>query len=132
MRYLLDTNVVSDIVRHPRGAAAARVASAEDGSICTSIIVTAELRYGVEKKGSLRLAQQLEAVLEGIEILPLEQPVDSAYGRLRATLERTGRLIGPNDLLIAAQALALDLTLVTANESEFRRVAGLKVENWVR
>jgi tRNA(fMet)-specific endonuclease VapC len=132
MRYLLDTNVVSDIVRHPKGAVAARVADAEDGSICTSIIVAAELRYGIEKKGSFRLAQQLEAVLEGIEILPLEQPVDSIYGRVRATLERTGRLIGPNDLLIAAQALALDLTLVTANEDEFRRVEGLRVENWAK
>ena len=132
MRYLLDTNVVSDIVRHPKGAVATRVADAEDGSICTSIIVAAELRYGIEKKGSFRLAQQLEAVLEGIEILPLEQPVDSIYGRVRATLERTGRLIGPNDLLIAAQALALDLTLVTANEDEFRRVEGMRVENWAK
>ncbi len=131
MRYLLDTNIVSDIVRHPKGVAATRVAIAEDGSICTSIIVTAELRYGLEKKGSLRLARHLEAVLKGIEILPLEQPVDAAYGRLRAALERTGRLIGPNDLLIAAQALTLDLTLVTAKEGEFRRVDGLRVENWI-
>lgn len=132
MRYLLDTNILSDIVRHPKGAAAVRVANAEDGSICTSIIVTAELRYGIEKKGSLRLSRQLEAVLEGVEILPFEQPADSAYGRLRAALERKGRLIGPNDLLIAAQALALELTLVTANEDELRRVEGLRVENWLR
>jgi predicted nucleic acid-binding protein len=85
----------------------------------TSIIVAAELRYGAAKKGSLRLTRQLEAVLGAVDVLALEAPTDAAYGELRARLEEAGKLIGANDLLIAAHALALDHTLVTDNEREF-------------
>ncbi len=131
-RYLLDTNIVSDLVRHPHGAAAARIAEVGEDNVCTSIVVAAELRYGAAKKGSPRLTAQLEAVLGALEVLPLEMPADEAYGALRAELERRGQLIGPNDLLIAAQCLALGLVLVTDNEREFVRVGGLTVENWVR
>jgi tRNA(fMet)-specific endonuclease VapC len=100
--------------------------------VCTSIIVAAELRYGAIKKGSDPLSRQLEAVLSALEIVPLQPPADVVYGILRAELERKGQLIGPNDLLIAAQALSLDHCIVTDNEHEFKRVPKLAVENWLR
>ncbi len=131
-RYLLDTNIVSDLVRNPRGRAAAHVARVGEARVATSIVVAAELRYGAAKKGSSRLTTQLEAVLGALEVLPLEPPVDVLYGTLRARLERAGRPIGGNDLLIAAHALALDRTLVTDNKAEFARVRGLGLENWLR
>ncbi len=132
-RYLLDTNIVSDLVRRPQGRIAQRIAVVGEDRICTSIIiVAAELRYGATKKGSARLFQQLEAVLSVLETLPFKPLADAAYGILRAELERAGRLIGPNDLLIAAQVHALGYALVTANENEFGRVPGLLIENWLR
>lgn len=132
MRFLLDTNVVSDLVRHPRGRITDRVARVGEEHVGTSIIVAAELRYGAAKKGSSRLSTQLEKILGALEVVPLEAPADSFYGTLRARLERTGRVIGANDLLIAAQALALGCIVVTDNEQEFSRVDGLRVENWLR
>ena len=83
---------------------------------CTSIIVAAELRYGADKKGSPRLASQLEAVLGALEILPFETPADRSYGLLRTRLEKQGTPIGANDLLIAAQALALGCVIVIDKE----------------
>jgi tRNA(fMet)-specific endonuclease VapC len=71
-------------------------------------------------------------VLAALDVLPFEAPADTAYGELRASLERSGRLIGPNDLLIAAQATALGLTIVTDDEREISRVDGLPIENWLR
>jgi tRNA(fMet)-specific endonuclease VapC len=130
--FLLDTNIVSDLVRHPQGRVAAKIAEIGEEQVATSIIVAAELRYGAAKKGSPRLSAQLEAVLGALEVMALEPPADVAYGDLRAALEKSGRLIGPNDLLIAAQSLALEMVLVTDNEREFERVDGLKVENWLR
>jgi len=129
--YLLDTNILSDLMRRPSGRIADRIAQTGQ-SVCTSIIVVAELKYGVVKAGSRRFAGQLAAILGGIEIIPFETPADVAYAELRTQLERAGRPIGGNDLLIAAHALALDLTLVTANEREFSRVPKLRVENWLR
>src|SRR5580700_10409698 len=132
MRYLLDTNIVSDLVRNPQGKAAQRIRKVGETQICTSIIVAAELRYGATKKGSPRLTAQLEAVLGALEILPFDSPADTVYGVIRARLEQAGQLIGGNDLLIAAQALAFGYTLVTDNQKEFARVAGLARENWLR
>ena len=132
MRYLLDTNVVSDLVRRPQGPVAQRIRQTGEGRVCTSIVVAAELRFGAEKKGSARLTEQVEAVLAVLDVLPLETPSDTVYGLLRARLERMGQPIGGNDLLIAAQAVALGYTLVTDNEREFTRIAELPVENWLR
>ena len=132
MRYLLDTNIVSDLVRHPQGRVTQRIRTVGEAQVCTSIIVAAELRYGAAKKGSLRLTAQLEAVLNALEILPFEPPADTTYGNLRHALERAGRPIGGNDLLIAAQAVALGYTVVTDNEREFGRIEGLALENWLR
>jgi len=132
MRYLLDTNIVSDLVRNPRGRATRRIRDVGEAKVCTSIVVAAELRYGAAKKASPRLSAQLEAVLEVLEVLPLDVSADAAYGRIRARLEAAGQPIGANDLLIAAHALALGHTLVTDNEREFGRIDGLACENWLR
>ena len=109
-------------MRHPRGRIADRIARVGEKQVCTSIIAAAELRYGAAKKGSLRLTSQLEAVLRALEVLSLESPADAVYGKLRARFERAGQLIGGNDLLIAAHALAMDHTMVTDNEGEFWRL----------
>lgn len=130
-RYLLDTNIVSNLVRDPRGAVAQRIAEVGEESICTSIIVAAELRFGVVKRNSPRLTAQVESILSVIEILPFDAPADRFYAQLRATLEHSGQPIGPNDVLIAAHALAHDCILVSANLGEFSRVADLKVETWL-
>lgn len=131
-RYLLDTNILSDLVRNPHGLVAQKIAVAGEENICTSIIVASELRFGANKLGSKRLTTQLNTILSAIEILPLEEPADRRYGELRASLEKRGELIGPNDMLIAAHALMLDCVVVTANEREFSRVPKLRVENWLR
>ena len=131
-RYLLDTNIVSDLVRHPQGRIAECVRKVGEEQVCTSIIVAAELRYGATKKGSPRLTAQLETVLSALEILPLEAPADVVYGLLRTQLEQIGQPIGGNDLLIAAQTLSLGYTIVTDNEEEFARIKDLPRENWLR
>lgn len=132
MRYLLDTNIVSDLVRHPQGRITERIRVVGEAQVCTSIVVAAELRYGAAKRGSPRLTHQLEAVLDALDVLPFEVPADAAYGLIRSRLEQIGRPIGGNDLLIAAQAVALGFTIVTDNEREFARIEGLRCENWIK
>jgi tRNA(fMet)-specific endonuclease VapC len=132
MRYLLDTNIVSNLVRDPHGAVAQHIRAKGEAQVCTSIIAAAELRYGTGKKRSPRLTAQVESVLNALETLPFERPADEAYGRIRNQLEAGGTPIGGNDLLIAAQALSLGYTLVTDNEREFKRIDELPVENWIR
>lgn len=132
MRYLLDTNVLSDLVRNPHGPIAGQIRKVGEDRICTSIIVAAELRYGAAKKAAPRLTRQLETILAAMDVLPFEAPADSKYGLIRTQLEKEGRPIGGNDLLIAAQASALGYTLVTDNIGEFGRVQGLHCENWMR
>lgn len=130
-RYMLDTNIISDLIRNPQGKAARRIAKVGEAGLCTSIIVAAELRYGCAKSGSPRLTKAVEDVLGEISVLPFEAPADAEYGAIRSALEEAGTPIGSNDLLIAAHARATGVTIVTANAAEFRRVRGLKVENWV-
>jgi tRNA(fMet)-specific endonuclease VapC len=128
---MLDTNILSDLVRDPRGAVARRIGEAGEHAVCTSIVVAAELRFGAEKSGSAKLSDRVDLLLSAIEVLPLEPPADRCYAKIRQHLIRQGTPIGPNDLLIAAHALAMDLTAVTANAREFSRVPGLRVENWL-
>src|SRR3546814_583938 len=128
---MLDTNIVSDLVRNPLGVVFDRIAEVGGDAVCISIITAAELRYGCAKRGSAKLLYQVEAIMEGLDILPLDVPADTEYGGIRAELEAAGKPIGPNDLLIAAHAYALGAVLVTANVAEFSRVRGLKVENWL-
>ncbi|OZI26269.1 VapC toxin family PIN domain ribonuclease [Bordetella genomosp. 9] len=129
--YLLDTNIISALLREPDGHAARRVALVGHRAVCTSIIVAAELRYGCAKKASPRLTAKVESLLDVITVLPFECPADVEYGDIRATLETTGEIVGSNDLLIGAHAQSLGLTLVTANTREFARIRGLAVENWL-
>ena len=132
MRYLLDTNIVSDLVRRPQGRIAQHIREVGEAQVCTSVIVAAELRYGAAKKGSQRLTAQLEAVLSALDVVSFEAPADEAYGLIRARLERAGQPIGANDLLIAAHAVAIGCAIVTDNELEFGRIEGLLRENWLR
>ncbi len=131
-RYLLDTNIVSELVRHPHGPVTRHIREVGEGAVCTSVIVAAELRYGAAKRGSARLTSQLDAVLGALDVLPFEPPADAVYAELRVALERTGTPIGGNDLLIAAQTVAAGQVLVTANEREFGRIETLAVENWLQ
>jgi tRNA(fMet)-specific endonuclease VapC len=128
---LLDTNIISDIIRNPFGLAARRVEQVGPKEICTSIVVAAELRYGCAKKGSAKLLARVESILETISVLPLDVPADAEYGDIRAQLEAAGQIIGLNDLLIGAHAHALGLTLVTNNIREFNRIRGLSIESWL-
>jgi len=132
MRYLLDTNILSNLIRNPQGRVTNHIREVGEAQVCTSVIVAAELRYGAAKRGSPRLTAQLEAVLGALDVLPFEPPADVVYGSLRAGLEQAGRTIGGNDLLIAAQVIALGHTIVTDNEQEFRRIDSLFCENWLR
>ena len=129
--YLLDTNIISDLIRNPDGLAARRIEQLGAKGIFTSIIVASELRYGCAKKGAPKLLARVEGILETIPVLPLDIPADAEYGGIRATLEAAGQPIGMNDLLIAAHACSLGLTLVTDNMREFNRIHGLNVENWL-
>jgi tRNA(fMet)-specific endonuclease VapC len=129
--YLLDTNAISDLVRHPQGAVAERISAVGETAVCTSIIVAAELRFGAAKSGSTRISDRVDLILSALDVLPLEPPADRHYGAIRQQLSVRGTPIGANDLLIAAHARALDLAVVTANVREFSRVPGLKVENWL-
>lgn len=130
LSHLLDTNVISRLMKEPVGASASRLSDLGDDRVCTSIVVACELRLGAALRGSERLTSAVERVLEAILVLPLDQPVDEHYASIRSDLQSRGTPIGPNDLLIAAHARALGLTLVTENEAEFRRVSELSVENW--
>jgi tRNA(fMet)-specific endonuclease VapC len=128
---MLDTNIISDLIRKPQGKAARRIARVGENNICTSVIVAAELRYGCAKSGSKRLLKAVEDLLGEITVLPFDVPADAEYGAIRSDLEATGTPIGSNDLLIAAHACATGATIVTANANEFKRIRGLKVENWL-
>jgi len=132
LTYLLDTNVLSELIKHPGGATARKIADLKcEDACCTSIIVAGELRYGALKKGSHVLTSKVNKLLKTIPVLPLEQNIEPHYARLRVSLERAGTSIGSNDLLIAAQACALGLTVVTGNVKEFSRIPDLVVENWL-
>jgi tRNA(fMet)-specific endonuclease VapC len=128
---MLDTNIISDLIKNPQGRAAKRISKLGEDNICTSVIVAAELRYGCAKSGSRRLLKAVEDLLGEIHVLPFDIPADAEYGDIRSKLEAAGRPIGSNDLLIAAHAQAIGTTIVTANTDEFKRILGLKVENWL-
>lgn len=130
-RYMLDTNIISDLIRNPQGRAAKEIARVGEDNVCTSIIVAAELRYGCAKSGSKRLTKAVEVLLTEIDVLPFDVPADNEYAGIRSALETAGTPIGGNDLLIAAHARATGATVVTNNANEFKRVRGLKVENWL-
>ncbi|CAH0341780.1 Ribonuclease VapC2 [Rhizobium sp. CECT 9324] len=131
MRYMLDTNVVSAIVRDPRGKVLEHLVEVGEENAFISIITHGEIWYGVKKNGSEELSRKVSAVTRRFYVAPLQLPTDQRYAEVRLAL-RQGQNVGPNDLWIAAHALALDAVLVTNNESEFSRVPGLQIENWLR
>ena len=129
--YSLDTNILSDLVRYPQGVVAKKIAVVGENETCISIIVAAELRFGAAKRNSARLSNQVETILAAMLVVPFDVPTDREYAKLRQLLESSGNSIGPNDLLIAAQARANGQILVTNNVREFTRVPSLQVENWL-
>lgn len=128
---MLDTNIVSDLVRNPRGLVLRHIVRVGSEAICVSVITAAELRYGCARKGSAKLLANVEAILGSIQVLAFDVPADADYGGIRAELEAAGKPIGPNELLIAAHAYSLGAVLVTANTGEFTRIRGLQLENWL-
>lgn len=132
--YLLDTNVISDMMRNPAGSAAQRAlliaANGPGSKVCTSVVVQCELLFGLRRRTNPRWSEHYKRVMASIDVLALESPVAAHYACLRTHLELSGTPIGPNDTLIAAHALALGATLVSA-DAEFARVPGLQVENWL-
>lgn len=131
MKYLLDTNVCVDYLngRFPR--LTARLQASRPNDLCVSSVVVAELRYGAEKSAhNQRNHGRLDVLLGEIVCADFDSAAAGVYGGIRAGLERRGVVIGPYDLQIAAHALSLGLVLVSDNVREFRRVKGLRVENW--
>jgi len=131
VKYLLDTNVLSNIIRNPAGRAASRFASLEASDLGTSIIAAAELRFGYVRIGSKRLEREVETLLGGISVEDWSKPADFAYARVRTILEKSGVSVGQNDMLIAAHAAALEIILVS-DDRIFGRIPQLNVENWLR
>lgn len=129
--HLLDTNILSDLVRHPSGNVARRLSERGEQSVCTSIIAACELRFGAAKKNSEVLTGRVGQLLDRLTVLPLGPGVDHRYAEVRVHLEAAGTPIGPNDLLLAAHALEEGVVVVTDNVREFTRVPGLTVENWL-
>ena len=131
--YMLDSNALSNLIRDPYGPVSQqfeRTVADPSNQTLTSIVTACELRYGAMKKGSKRLSERVDWLLATVKVVPLSAGADATYAVLRTDLERKGQLIGPNDMLIAAHALALDAILVTDNVREFKRVKGLKVQAW--
>ena len=132
MRHLLDTNIVSDLVRNPRAAwhgASLRLAKRRSAPASSW---RQNCATGQRRGDRHAFSAQLEVVLGALDVLPFEAPADAAYGALRSRLEQLGTPIGGNDLLIAAQAIALGCAIVTDNEREFARIDDLPCENWLR
>jgi len=131
-RYLLDTNICIYIQRQKPGEVLARFQKLKPGDAAISVITWGELLYGAEKSQQRKKALQLlEEFKNFVPVLPIPEKAGKTYGTIRASLESKGKPIGNNDLWIAAHAKAAALTIVTNNEREFKRVPGLKVQNWV-
>ncbi|WP_089724034.1 type II toxin-antitoxin system tRNA(fMet)-specific endonuclease VapC [Candidatus Thiosymbion oneisti] len=131
MKILLDTDICIYVINRKRPAALARIRDYRIGAVGISSITYAELRFGVENSGRVQEnLTRLERFLLPLEIVPFDAEVARQYGQLRTELKRAGCPIGSNDLLIAAHALSLDVTLVTNSVREFSRISGLRVERW--
>ena len=130
VRYLLDTNTVTFHIRRSSPALERRLRRTPAAHVALSVVTEMELRNSLARNPRLRIAPLVEEFLEGITILPLTSEVARAYGRIRAELEASGTPIGPLDLMIAAQAVAAHAVLVSNNLDEFRRIRGLRSEDW--
>jgi len=131
MGFLLDTNVCVDYLNGRFPAVVRRIQEAAPDDLCTSAVAVAELRYGADRSRNVRRNHaRLDDFLREIRCVGFDEGAARLFGKIRATLEAAGTPIGPYDTMIAAHAKHLGLTLVTDNEREFVRVAGLRIENW--
>ena len=130
IRFLLDTNTVSFHIRRSSPGLHRRLRRTKAAEVGLSVVTEMEIRYGLARNPGLRIAPLVEEFLAGISILPLTSAMARHYARARAYLEARGTPIGPLDLMIAAHGLALRATVVTTNLKEFRRVRGLRCEDW--
>ena len=130
MQYLLDTNICIYVINQRPPAVLEKFLAREEDGLAISAITASELYWGVRKSGSPRNLAALEKFLAPLVVMDYDLTAARAYGELRAVLERKGVPIGPLDMQIAAHALALDLVLVSNNLREFKRVPGLKFDNW--
>lgn len=130
--YLLDTNIISDVAHNPSGAVAKKLDVIDPDSVATSVVVAAEVYFGVESNPSFRSRARTEAFMRMVRVLGIQPEVAKIYGKMRAQLKASGKALGPNDMMIAAHALSLDATLVTADAAAFAQIPGLKVENWLQ
>jgi tRNA(fMet)-specific endonuclease VapC len=130
VRYLLDTNTVSFHIRRSSQALERRLRRTSAAHVALSVVTEMELRSGLARNPRLRIAPLVEEFLSGITVLPLTSEAARVYGRIRAELEGGGKPIGPLDLMIAAQAVASRAVLVSNNLDEFRRIRGLRSEDW--
>ena len=131
LAWMLDTNTLSALIKNPRGALVERLAAVDADTLCTSIVVACELRFGAQRRESAALSAKVEELLSNLTVLALDGEADRHYADIRSALEKAGTPIGNHDLFIAAHARAQGLTLVTHNLREFQRVPGLRVENWL-
>ena len=130
-RYLLDTNICIYIRQERPEGVLRRFRRLRTGEAVLSVVTYGELFYGAMKSAQRAVAlERLRELAHLLPPLPLPETAAETYGAIRAQLEVKGEMIGNNDLWIAAHALASGLTLVTNNEKEFRRVQGLRVQNW--
>ena len=128
--YMLDTDSVSFALRG-QGRVAARLLERRPSEICVSSLTLAELRYGADLRRSRKLHRLIDVFVDSVAVAAFDHVAADRFGGLGALLSRRGVPIGTLDTLIAAHALALDLTLVTNNERHFSRVPGLTIETWV-
>ena len=130
-RYMLDTDTCSYIMKRSHDAVLKKLAKVPISDVCISVITKSELLYGVEVSPKRRQDEAaVDALLRYVEVLDFPDDASSHYAKIRADLKARGIMIGANDLLIAAHARSLGLTLVTNNTREFRRVRNLSIDNW--
>jgi len=132
-RYMLDSDTCSYIMRRSHDGVLTRLAKVPVSDVCISVITKSELLYGVEVSPKRRQDEvALAAFLGYVEVLDFPDKASSHYAKIRADLKSRGAMIGANDLLIAAHARSMGLTLITNNTREFGRVRGLSIDNWAK
>ncbi len=130
--YMLDTNICIYIIKRKPINVLKHFEFLQSGQLCMSAITFAELMNGAKKSNHIEEnISRLDQLAEIISICPFDHKAAVIYGDVRSSLEKRGEIIGGNDLLIASHALSLDCILITNNEKEFKRIPGLKTENWV-
>jgi tRNA(fMet)-specific endonuclease VapC len=131
--YMLDTNILTDIVRDPDGEAARQFAGLGSQEVCISVVVSSEVLFGLARKAGTRATARIVAMLATLQVMPFEPPADAVYAELRAELAKRGRGLTPNDYFIAAHAKHMNAILVTGDRAiHDAEIPGLRIENWLR